>query len=169
MRKHTNNNTRMFDWLVVEPTPLKKYESNWVHLPQFSGWKKILELPPPSWDVCCKKIMLQRSRFLIQLRYCILWRYSLIHVRFCWCIELVFYEMREFLGKYDQTDQTSRSAKHQTACISKNSSSPPCLSSASFPLFPYLTGTNKTMGLCWASKWTWTWENLRVRLFLKGV
>ena len=25
--------------LVVEPTHLKKYESKWVHLPQFSGWK----------------------------------------------------------------------------------------------------------------------------------
>ena len=35
---------------MVEPTHLKKYESNWLHLPQFSGVKspKILELPPPN-------------------------------------------------------------------------------------------------------------------------
>ena len=35
-------------WLVVEPTPLKNMrKSNWVHHPQFSGWKYIIfELPP---------------------------------------------------------------------------------------------------------------------------
>ena len=35
--------------LVGGFNPFEKYESNWVHLPQFSGWKcqKIFELPPP--------------------------------------------------------------------------------------------------------------------------
>ena len=28
---------KLYSWLVVEPTHLKKYESTWVHLPQFSG------------------------------------------------------------------------------------------------------------------------------------
>ena len=36
-------------WLFTNP--IEKYESKWVHLPQFSGWKyKIFELPPP--QVC---------------------------------------------------------------------------------------------------------------------
>ena len=37
------------NWLVVEPTPNWKIcSSKWLHLPQFSGWKKtIFELPPP--------------------------------------------------------------------------------------------------------------------------
>ena len=39
--------------LVGGFNPFEKYESKWVHLPQFSGWKyRIFELPPPR-DVSC--------------------------------------------------------------------------------------------------------------------
>ena len=38
-------------WLVGGFNPSEKYQSKWVHLPQFSGWKKkIREKPPPSWE-----------------------------------------------------------------------------------------------------------------------
>ena len=39
--------------LVGGFNPFEKYESKWVHLPQFSGWKfqQIFELPPPKTQV----------------------------------------------------------------------------------------------------------------------
>ena len=49
------------NWLVVS-TPFKKYESNWVHLPQIFGMKlpKIFELPPP-WN--CRHLQVFKSGF----------------------------------------------------------------------------------------------------------
>ena len=38
-------------WWLNQPNPFEKYESKWVHLPQFFGVKipNIYELPPPSY------------------------------------------------------------------------------------------------------------------------
>ena len=36
--------------------PLEKYESKWVHLPQFSGWKNKMKPPPSSYTMKIKKL-----------------------------------------------------------------------------------------------------------------